>query len=90
MVCISSSLASRQKSIPAPVEQKDLVHCEHDDDADRLPVESERKKSACREELSSVCCGPSATIVLFLKQVHLQKVVAAGKTSQQRILSVAR
>jgi hypothetical protein len=74
MVVTSSSLASRQKSMPL-LRQKALVHCEHEEDAARRSGCWKRERRV-RAGLSA-CCGPRGMMVLFLKHVHLQNVGAA-------------
>lgn len=88
-VATSSSLASLQKSMPW-LRQKALVHSEHDLDLDRGECGRDRAasrggwaagsglKTRDRREEELSCSGPSGMMVLFLKQVHLQNVGAAG------------
>lgn len=74
-----SSVASRQKSIPLE-RQKAFVHCEQDEEAARLASwwrSGDGRSRGEDSDWSSECWGPRATIVLFLKQVHLQNVGAA-------------
>lgn len=83
MVWTSSSLALLQKSMPR-LRQKAFVHCEQEEEAARLLRSKEEEEEVSRLEggalpggSPSACWGPRATMVLFLKQVHLQNVGAA-------------
>lgn len=83
MVVTSPSLASSQKSMPC-ARQNALVHTEHDLDLDRGSGGREARSAlnkmarrSCEEDTNSVS-GPRGMMVLFLKQVHLQNVGAAG------------